>query len=110
VIVFPGFSLRHLRVLLLRGERTRVPALRLPRCPQGRRYAELVKAPAANIVPLPESIAFESGAAVPLAMLTSWHALVAQAALRPGQTVLVQAAAAASAARPSRSRGSSARA
>jgi NADPH:quinone reductase-like Zn-dependent oxidoreductase len=55
-------------------------------------YAELVKAPAANILPLPESIGFEQGAAVPLAMLTSWHALVVQANLRAGQTVLVQAA------------------
>jgi NADPH:quinone reductase-like Zn-dependent oxidoreductase len=55
-------------------------------------YAELVKAPAANIVPLPEAISFDVGAAVPLAMLTAWHALIAQAQLRPGQTVLVQAA------------------
>jgi NADPH:quinone reductase-like Zn-dependent oxidoreductase len=29
---------------------------------------------------------------VPLAMLTSWHAVIAQAKLKPGQTVLVQAA------------------
>jgi NADPH:quinone reductase-like Zn-dependent oxidoreductase len=55
-------------------------------------YAELVKAPAANIVPLPESVGFEAGAAIPLAMLTSWHAVVAQARVAPGQTVLVQAA------------------
>src|SRR5207247_10607024 len=33
-----------------------------------------------------------TGGAVPLAMLTSWHALVAQANVRPAQTVLVQAA------------------
>jgi len=55
-------------------------------------YAELVRAPAANILPLPEAIAFEAGAALPLAMLTAWHALVARAGLGPGQTVLVQAA------------------
>ena len=55
-------------------------------------YAELVEAPAANVLPLPDTISFEAGAALPLAMLTSWHALVAQAELRPGQTVLVQAA------------------
>jgi NADPH:quinone reductase-like Zn-dependent oxidoreductase len=55
-------------------------------------YAELVKVPAGNVLPLPEAISFEQGAAVPLAMLTSWHALVAQAEVRPGQTVLVQAA------------------
>ena len=51
-----------------------------------------MKAPAANVLPLPDTIPFEAGAAVPLAMLTSWHALVAQAEVRPGQTVLVQAA------------------
>src|SRR6185436_3549041 len=33
-----------------------------------------------------------AAAATPLAMLTSWRAVVTQAAVRPGQTVLVQAA------------------
>src|SRR2546426_1118593 len=42
--------------------------------------------------PPPDAIGFEAGAALPLAFLTSWHALVAQARLEPGQTVLVQAA------------------
>ena len=55
-------------------------------------YAELVKVPAANCLPLPEALGFEAAAALPLALLTSWHALVAQAELKPGQTVLVQAA------------------
>jgi NADPH:quinone reductase-like Zn-dependent oxidoreductase len=51
-----------------------------------------VKVPAENILALPDGLSFEAGAAIPLAMLTAWHALVAQADLRPGQTVLVQAA------------------
>jgi NADPH:quinone reductase-like Zn-dependent oxidoreductase len=55
-------------------------------------YAELVKVPAANVVALPDGLAFEAGAALPLAMLTAWHALVVQAPVRPGQSVLVQAA------------------
>src|SRR3989454_5265897 len=42
--------------------------------------------------PPPDAIGFEAGAALPLAFLTSWHALVAQSQLQPGQTVLVQAA------------------
>jgi NADPH:quinone reductase-like Zn-dependent oxidoreductase len=91
VIVFPGFSCGTCE-FCLRGERTVCLRYGYLGAHKDGGYAELVKAPAANIVPLPESIAFESGAAVPLAMLTSWHALVAQAALRPGQTVLVQAA------------------
>jgi NADPH:quinone reductase-like Zn-dependent oxidoreductase len=43
-------------------------------------------------LPLPEAIRFEAAAALPLAFLTSWHALIAKAGLKPGQTVLVQAA------------------
>src|SRR5213079_2264263 len=48
--------------------------------------------PAANCLPLPEAISFEAGAALPLAFLTSWHALLVKAELKPGQTVLVHAA------------------
>src|SRR5207248_3144887 len=55
-------------------------------------YAELVRVPAANCLPLPEAISFEAGAALPLAFLTSWHALLVKAELKPGQIVLVHAA------------------
>ena len=91
VLVFPGFSCGRCEYCL-RGERT--VCLRYGYLGAHRHggYAELVKVPAENIVPLHDSISFEAGAAVPLAMLTSWHGLVAQADLRPGQTVLVQAA------------------
>ena len=91
VVIFPGFSCGTCE-FCLRGERTVCLRYGYLGAARDGGYAELVKAPAANIVPLPESISFEAGAAVPLAMLTSWHALIAQAQLRPGQTVLVQAA------------------
>jgi NADPH:quinone reductase-like Zn-dependent oxidoreductase len=91
VIIFPGFSCGTCE-FCLRGERTVCLRYGYLGAARDGGYAELVKAPAANILPLPEAISFEAGAAVPLAMLTSWHALVAQAQLRPGQTVLVQAA------------------
>ena len=91
VIIFPGFSCGTCE-FCLRGERTVCLRYGYLGAARDGGYAELVKAPAANIVPLPEAISFEEGAAVPLAMLTSWHALIAQAQLRPGQTVLVQAA------------------
>jgi NADPH:quinone reductase-like Zn-dependent oxidoreductase len=55
-------------------------------------YAELVRVPAGNALPLPERLTFEEGAALPLAMLTSWHALLAKAGVQPGQSVLVHAA------------------
>ena len=90
-IIFPGFSCGRCEYCL-RGQRTVCVRYGYLGAAKDGGYAELVKVPAANILPLPEAISFEAGAAVPLAMLTSWHALVAQAACRPGQTVLVQAA------------------
>jgi NADPH:quinone reductase-like Zn-dependent oxidoreductase len=90
-IVFPGFSCGRCEYCL-RGQRTVCVRYGYLGAARDGGYAELVKVPAANILPLPEAISFEAGAAVPLAMLTSWHALVAQAECRPGQTVLVQAA------------------
>lgn len=91
VIIFPGFSCGTCEYCL-RGERTVCMRYGYLGAARDGGYAEQVKVPAANILPLPESISFEQGAAVPLAMLTSWHALVVQANLRAGQTVLVQAA------------------
>jgi NADPH:quinone reductase-like Zn-dependent oxidoreductase len=91
VVIFPGFSCGQCEYCL-RGERTVCVRYGYLGAHRDGGYAELVKAPAANLLPLPEAISFEAGAAVPLAMLTSWHALVAQANLRAGQTVLVQAA------------------
>jgi NADPH:quinone reductase-like Zn-dependent oxidoreductase len=91
VVIFPGFSCGTCE-FCLRGERTVCLRYGYLGAAKDGGYAELVKAPAANLLPLPEAVTFEAGAAVPLAMLTSWHALIAQANLRPGQTVLVQAA------------------
>ena len=91
VIIFPGFSCGTCEYCL-RGQRTVCVRYGYLGAHKDGGYAELVKAPAANLLALPETISFEAGAAIPLAMLTSWHALVAQAKLRPGQTVLVQAA------------------
>ncbi len=91
VIIFPGLACGQCEYCLA-GERTVCLRYGYLGAHRDGGYADLVKAPASNILPLPEAIAFEAGAALPLAMLTSWHALVAQADVRPGQTVLVQAA------------------
>jgi NADPH:quinone reductase-like Zn-dependent oxidoreductase len=91
VIVFPGFSCGRCEYCL-RGARTVCVRYGYLGAHKDGGYAELVKAPALNLLPLPEAISFEAGAAVPLAMLTSWHALIAQAGCRPGQRVLVHAA------------------
>src|SRR5262245_42363063 len=55
-------------------------------------FAEYVSAPAQTLLPLPENLSFEEAASIPLVFLTAWHMLVARAALRPGEDVLVQAA------------------
>ena len=91
VVIFPGFSCGACEYCL-RGERTVCVRYGYLGAHKDGGYAELVKVPAANVVPLPEAISFEAGAAVPLAMLTSWRAVVTQARVCPGQTVLVQAA------------------
>jgi len=91
VVIFPGLSCGRCEYCL-RGERTVCVRYGYLGAHRDGGYAELVKAPADNLLPLSEAITFEAGAAVPLAMLTSWHALVVQADLRPAQTVLVQAA------------------
>lgn len=55
-------------------------------------YAELVAAPAANLIPIPDHLDFVTAAAFPLTFVTAWHMLVTRAALCEGDTVLVLAA------------------
>ncbi len=56
-------------------------------------YAEYMLAPAAQIIPLPDSVSFEEGAAFPVQTLTAWHMLHTAHRTAPGQTVLVHSAA-----------------
>ncbi|WP_406262953.1 NADP-dependent oxidoreductase [Streptomyces sp. NBC_00191] len=66
----------------------------MPRFPHpAAAYAEYVAAPARHFAPLPEGLDHVRGAALPLASLTAWQALVDTADVRPGQRVLVHAAA-----------------
>ncbi len=50
---------------------------------------ELIAVPAANLIPVPDSLDFNQAASVPLVFLTAWHMLVGLASVRPGQTVLI---------------------
>jgi NADPH:quinone reductase-like Zn-dependent oxidoreductase len=54
-------------------------------------YAELVRAPARNIFPLPDGLDARTAAAAGSVYLTAYHMLFARAGLRPGETVLVTA-------------------
>ena len=55
-------------------------------------YAEFVRVPVQNIVPIPDAIGFVEAAAFPLTFVTAWHMLVTRACIRPGEDVLVLAA------------------
>ncbi|MCS7081854.1 MAG: medium chain dehydrogenase/reductase family protein [Bacteroidetes bacterium] len=55
--------------------------------------AEQVVVPAAQVFPIPEAMPFEEAAALPVAYLTAYMALIEMAALKPGEWVLVHAAA-----------------
>jgi 2-desacetyl-2-hydroxyethyl bacteriochlorophyllide A dehydrogenase len=55
-------------------------------------YAELIKAPALNAIPIPSSLGFEEAAAFPLVSVTAWHMLFTLGGLQPGETVLVMGA------------------
>ena len=52
-------------------------------------YAEYVKAPAVNVIPMPAHLSYEQAAAVPLVFLTAWHMLITRANLKPAEEVLV---------------------
>jgi len=55
-------------------------------------YAEYVKVPVQNLVSIPGEIDFVHAAAFPLTFLTAWHMLIACAALKRGEDVLILAA------------------
>jgi NADPH:quinone reductase-like Zn-dependent oxidoreductase len=52
-------------------------------------YAEYVKAPAVNVIPMPPNLSYEEAAAVPLVFLTAWHMVITRANLKPAEEVLV---------------------
>jgi NADPH:quinone reductase-like Zn-dependent oxidoreductase len=52
-------------------------------------YAEYLKAPRENVIPIPESLSFEEAAAIPGVFVAAWHMLVAKARLSIGEDVLI---------------------
>jgi NADPH:quinone reductase-like Zn-dependent oxidoreductase len=52
-------------------------------------YAEYVKSPEANVIPIPGDLTFDEAAAVPLVFVTAWHMLISRANLQLGEDVLV---------------------
>ena len=66
----------------------------MPRFPrEAAAYAEYVTSPSRQLAPIPDGLDDVEAGALPLAGLTAWQALVETADVRPGQRVLVLAAA-----------------
>ena len=55
-------------------------------------YAEYLKVPFHNVLPIPENLSFEQAAAFPLVSVTASHMLFALAGLQHGETVLIMGA------------------
>jgi zinc-binding alcohol dehydrogenase/oxidoreductase len=71
------------------GEAAPGPNFRILGGPDDGTYAELIRIPAENCYPKPARLSWQQAAALPLAGLTAWRALVSRAGLRSGETVLV---------------------
>ena len=56
-------------------------------------YAEQIVVKAADVVPLPDELSFQQGAAVPVNYSTAWAGLIRYGALQAGERVLIHAAA-----------------
>jgi NADPH:quinone reductase-like Zn-dependent oxidoreductase len=55
-------------------------------------YAERAVVGASAVIPLPEQLSFEQGAAIPVNYATAWEALVRGGNLQPGERVLIHSA------------------
>jgi zinc-binding alcohol dehydrogenase/oxidoreductase len=57
--------------------------------PDNGTYAQQVRVPAAVVYPKPEALSWEEAAAIPLAGLTAYRALITRGQVQTGQTVLI---------------------
>jgi len=65
------------------------PAFTILGGPDPGTYAEYIAVPAENVFPKPAPLSFEEAAAMPLASLTAWRAVITRGRVRPGERVVV---------------------
>jgi NADPH:quinone reductase-like Zn-dependent oxidoreductase len=70
-------------------ERVQGASFQILGLPRDGTYAELVRVPADSLHPQPPHLSFEEAAAVPLASVTAYRALVTRAQVKAGETVVV---------------------
>ncbi len=90
VVLHPGISCGRCE-LCLSGRDHHCPRYQLlgKNLPGG--YAEFVKIPDGNLVPLPEGMPYETAACIPTVFTTAWNMLFETAKLQPGEWVLIHA-------------------
>ena len=91
VMVQPGVSCGHCDACL-RGQDNLCREYDIIGYRRNGGYAELVAVPGVNVIPKPQNLSWDQAAAIPLVTLTAWHMLVTRAQVRPGESVLIQAA------------------
>jgi NADPH:quinone reductase-like Zn-dependent oxidoreductase len=82
VIINPGLEWGE-------GERTQQKEFRILGLPDDGTYAQMVKVPAQYVHAKPDHLTFEEAAALPLAGLTAYRAVVSRAQVKAGETVVV---------------------
>lgn len=82
VVINPSFNWAD-------DERVQGPAFQILGLPRDGTYAELVTVPASALHPKPAHLSFEEAAAVPLASLTAYRALVTRAQVQADDVVVV---------------------
>jgi len=88
VVLNPGLSCRTCATCYA-GEHSMCPTYHLLGEHVNGTFAEAIRVPAENAVPIPARVPWADAAAFPLVFLTAWRMLVTRAAPRPGETVLI---------------------
>ncbi len=52
-------------------------------------YAELLKIPQHNVLPIPDEMSFADAAAAPLVFMTAWSMMISKGRIQPGEDVLI---------------------
>ncbi len=55
-------------------------------------FAEYVKVPKTNVLPIPDSLSYNDASALPTCFVTAWYGLFERGNLKPAETVLIHAA------------------
>jgi NADPH:quinone reductase-like Zn-dependent oxidoreductase len=92
VIVHPGVSCGHCEACLSLWE-TCCPDYQILGEHRNGTAAELIAVPEANLFQKPEALSFEEAASLPLVFTTAWQMVVRRGEIKPGDLVLIHAAA-----------------